>query len=131
MWLEGKLEGGESIHVDFFGGEGIAEGGLVCSCSEVEGCGIELQERMLDAFKRRVHCCPLWRIGLVFVEFKSPLKGYDPCLVSSIWEGNGELIDHLFLHCPVTIGLWHKLFNLAGFGLDPSKEYCGHDGYCF
>ena len=43
--------GGESIHVDFFGGEGIAEGGLVCSCSEVEGCGIELQERMLDAFK--------------------------------------------------------------------------------
>ena len=29
--------GGESIHVDFFGGEGIAEGGLVCSCLEVEG----------------------------------------------------------------------------------------------
>ncbi|RVW91070.1 hypothetical protein CK203_039948 [Vitis vinifera] len=37
----------------------------------------------------------------VFVEFKSPFKG------------NGESIDHLFLHCHVTIGLWHKLFNLA------------------
>ncbi|RVW49157.1 hypothetical protein CK203_087473 [Vitis vinifera] len=23
-------------------------------------------------------------------------------------------IDHLFLHCPVTIGLWHRLFNLVG-----------------
>ena len=27
--------------------------------------------------------------------------------------GNGESIDHLFLHCPVTIGLWHRLFNLV------------------
>ena len=29
-------------------------------------------------------------------------------------KGNGELINHLFLHCPVINGLWHKLFNLAG-----------------
>ncbi|RVW37832.1 hypothetical protein CK203_087876 [Vitis vinifera] len=40
--------------------------------------------------------------GQVFMELKSPFKG------------NGESIDHLFLHCPVTIGLWHRLFNLVG-----------------
>ena len=28
-------------------------------------------------------------------------------------KGNGELIDHLFLHCPLTSGLWQKLFSLA------------------
>ena len=37
--------------------------------------------------------------------------------LSSQWcilcKGNGESIDHLFLHCPLTIGLWHNLFNLA------------------
>ena len=25
----------------------------------------------------------------------------------------GELVDHLFLHCSLTIGLWHKLFGLG------------------
>ncbi|RVW91431.1 putative ribonuclease H protein [Vitis vinifera] len=46
----------------------------------------------------------------VLVKFKSPLKG------------NGESIDHLFLHCPVTIGLWHKLFNLAGLAWVPPRS---------
>ncbi|RVX23928.1 hypothetical protein CK203_000055 [Vitis vinifera] len=48
--------------------------------------------------------------GQVLVEFKSPLKG------------NGESIDYLFLHCPVTIGLWHKLFNLAGLAWVPPRS---------
>ena len=37
-------------------------------------------------------------------------------------KGNGESIDHLFLHCPVTIGLWHKLFNLAGLVWVPPRS---------
>ena len=28
-------------------------------------------------------------------------------------KGEGESIDHLFLHCPFTCGLWNKFFNLA------------------
>ena len=28
-------------------------------------------------------------------------------------NGDGESIDHLFLHCHFTFGSWHKLFNLA------------------
>ena len=27
--------------------------------------------------------------------------------------GSGESIDYLFLHCPLTLRLWHKLFSLA------------------
>ena len=27
-----------------------------------------------------------------------------------------------FLHCPVTIGLWHKLFNLAGLAWVPPRS---------
>ena len=38
------------------------------------------------------------------------------------FKGNGEWIDHLFIHYPVTIGLWHKLFNLAGFAWVPPRS---------
>ena len=37
-------------------------------------------------------------------------------------KGNRESIDHLFLHCPVTIGLWHKLFNLAVLAWVPPRS---------
>ncbi|KAJ9680549.1 hypothetical protein PVL29_019768 [Vitis rotundifolia] len=47
------------------------------------------------------------------LQLRRPYKSLCPqwCILC---KGNGESIDHLFLHCPVTIGLWHKLFNLAG-----------------
>ena len=28
-------------------------------------------------------------------------------------KGSEESIDYLFLHCPLTLGLWHELFSLA------------------
>ena len=28
-------------------------------------------------------------------------------------KGSGESIDHFFLHCLLTLGLWYKLFSLA------------------
>ena len=28
-------------------------------------------------------------------------------------RGSGETSDHLFLHCPFTLGLWHRLFIQA------------------
>ncbi|RVX11717.1 putative ribonuclease H protein [Vitis vinifera] len=47
------------------------------------------------------------------LQLRRPYKALCPqwCILC---KGNGESIDHLFLHCPVTIGLWHKLFNLVG-----------------
>ena len=27
--------------------------------------------------------------------------------------GSGELINHFFLHCSLTLGFWHKLFSLV------------------
>ena len=34
----------------------------------------------------------------------------------------GESADHLFLHCSVTLGLWHKLFQLAKMDWVPPKS---------
>ncbi|KAL6346450.1 hypothetical protein AAG906_033246 [Vitis piasezkii] len=47
------------------------------------------------------------------LQLRRPYKALCPqwCILC---KGNGESIDHLFLHCPVTIGLWHRLFNLVG-----------------
>lgn len=34
------------------------------------------------------------------------------CVIPS--SSSGETIDHLFLHCPRTLGSWHRLFALFG-----------------
>ena len=41
------------------------------------------------------------------LQLRRPYKSLCPqwCILC---KGNGELIDHLFLHCPVTIGLWQS-----------------------
>ncbi|RVW99804.1 putative ribonuclease H protein [Vitis vinifera] len=54
------------------------------------------------------------------LQLRRPYKSLCPqwCILC---KGNGESIDHLFLHCPVTIGLWHKLFNLAGLAWVPPR----------
>ena len=36
----------------------------------------------------------------------------------------GESVDHLFLHCPLTLGLWYRLFRLTKMDLTPSKSIC-------
>ena len=28
---------------------------------------------------------------------------------------NSERIDHLFLHCPITLGLWHRILSQSGY----------------
>ena len=35
---------------------------------------------------------------------------------------HGESADHLFLHCSLTIGLWHKLFQLAEMDWVPPRS---------
>ncbi|RVW15386.1 putative ribonuclease H protein [Vitis vinifera] len=55
------------------------------------------------------------------LQLRRPYKSLCPQLCI-LCKGNGESIDHLFLHCPVTIGLWHKLFNLAGLAWVPPRS---------
>ncbi|RVX19857.1 hypothetical protein CK203_005103 [Vitis vinifera] len=47
------------------------------------------------------------------LQLRRPYKALYPqwCILC---KGNGESIDYLFLHCLVTIRLWHRLFNLVG-----------------
>ena len=46
------------------------------------------------------------------LQLRRPYRFLNPqwCIIC---RGDGESIDHLFLHCPFTMWLWHKLFNLA------------------
>ncbi|RVX04331.1 Copper methylamine oxidase [Vitis vinifera] len=55
------------------------------------------------------------------LQLRRPYKALCPqwCILC---RGNGESIDHLFLHCPVTIGLWHRLFNLVGLVWVPPRS---------
>ncbi|RVW53008.1 putative ribonuclease H protein [Vitis vinifera] len=55
------------------------------------------------------------------LQLRRPYKALCPqwCILC---KGNGELIDHIFLHCSVTIGLWHRLFNLVGLVWVPPRS---------
>ena len=36
----------------------------------------------------------------------------------------GETVDHLFLHCLLTLGLWYRLFRLANSDCIPPRSIC-------
>ena len=57
------------------------------------------------------------------LQLRGPYKSltHDRCISCM---GSGESIDHLLLHCPTTLGLWHKLFNLAMMDWVPPKNIC-------
>ena len=38
------------------------------------------------------------------------------CMVS------GETVDHLYLHCPMTLAFWHRLFSLVRLNWVPSRS---------
>ncbi|KAJ9689230.1 hypothetical protein PVL29_014744 [Vitis rotundifolia] len=46
------------------------------------------------------------------LQLRRPYKALSPD-ICKLCMRNGESVDHLFLHCPLTMGLWHKLFQLA------------------
>ena len=46
------------------------------------------------------------------LQLKRPYKALSPDICIMCMK-HGESADHLFLHCSLTIGLWHRLFQLA------------------
>ncbi|RVW85256.1 hypothetical protein CK203_046581 [Vitis vinifera] len=41
-----------------------------------------------------------------------------------LWRRSKETIDHLFLHCLITLGLWHKIFSQAGMEWVQPSSIC-------
>ncbi|RVW91412.1 hypothetical protein CK203_038569 [Vitis vinifera] len=46
------------------------------------------------------------------LQLKRPHKALSPDICKLCMK-HGEKVDHLFLHCSLTMGLWHRLFQLA------------------
>ena len=46
------------------------------------------------------------------LQLRRPFNAFSPdwCILCQ----SREMIDHLFFHCPITLGLWHKIFLQAG-----------------
>ncbi|RVW63564.1 Transposon TX1 uncharacterized 149 kDa protein [Vitis vinifera] len=60
------------------------------------------------------------------LQLRRPHKAISPDICKLCME-QGESTDHLFLHCSVTLGLWHRLFQLAKMGLGSSEKHFRHD----
>ncbi|RVW98432.1 Cation-chloride cotransporter 1 [Vitis vinifera] len=55
------------------------------------------------------------------LQLRRPHKALSPD-ICKLCMGQGESADHLFLHCSVTLGLWHRLFQLAKMDWIPPKN---------
>ena len=96
-----------------------------------------LKEKVLSDKKLKetvLRCCGMFwspfAVGVLYtvgfhkqsqLQLRRPYESLCPqwCMLC---KGDGESIDHLFLHCPLTIGLWHKLFNLARLDWVPPRS---------
>jgi hypothetical protein len=41
-------------------------------------------------------------------------RGYALAGWCCMYRGNGQMVDHLFLHCPKVVGLWNFVFQSYG-----------------
>ena len=37
---------------------------------------------------------------------------------------SGDMVDHIFLHCPLNLELWHRLFSLVHMDRVPPRSIC-------
>ena len=52
---------------------------------------------------------------------RRPYKALSPD-ICKLYLKHEESIDHLFLHCSLTLGLWHKLFQIAKMDWVPPRS---------
>ena len=57
------------------------------------------------------------------MQLRRPIKALNPnwCILCRKSE---EMIDHLFLHCPITLGLWHIIFSQVGMEWVKPSSIC-------
>ena len=69
-------------------------------------CNAKIQNRALTWFNnKKVNTNDMLQV-------RRPYKALSPDICILCMK-HGESADHLFLHCSLTIGLWHRLFQLA------------------
>ena len=57
------------------------------------------------------------------LQLRRPFKALNPnCCI--LCRKSKETIDNLFLHCPITLGLWHRIFSQAGMKWVQSNSIC-------
>ena len=55
------------------------------------------------------------------LQLRRPYKALSPD-ICKLCIKHGESADHLFLHCSLTMGLWHKLFQIAKMDWVPPRS---------
>ena len=55
------------------------------------------------------------------LQLRRPHKALSPD-ICKLCMRHGESADHLFLHCSLTLGLWHRLFQLAKMDWVPPRS---------
>ena len=55
------------------------------------------------------------------LHLRRPYKALNPNICKLCMK-HGESADHLFLHCPLIIGLWHRLFRIAKMNWVPLRS---------
>ena len=55
------------------------------------------------------------------LQLRRPYKVFSSDICKLCME-HGESIDHLFLHCPLMMGLWHRLFCIAKMDWAPLRS---------
>ncbi|RVW98459.1 hypothetical protein CK203_026896 [Vitis vinifera] len=55
------------------------------------------------------------------LQLRRPYKALSPDICMLCME-QGETVDHLFLHCSMTMGLWHRLFQLTKIDWVPPRS---------
>ena len=58
---------------------------------------------------------------MICYKWEDPTKPLVLIFVSCAWS-MGKSADHIFLYCSLTIGLWHKLFQLAKMDWVPPRS---------
>ena len=57
------------------------------------------------------------------LQLRRPFKNlsFDWCILC---KRSSETVDHFFLHCPITLGLWHRIFSPEGMlWVQPNSIY--------
>ena len=57
------------------------------------------------------------------LQLRRPYKALSPDICMLCMK-QGETVDHLFLHCPLTMGLWYRLFQLTKIDWVPPRSIC-------